>query len=173
MSHPSSPPDSVILGIDPGFDRCGYAVVRSHHSTQSLQLLVADCIQTDRRATKLDRFHQIYDQLELIWQQFPLQAVAMESLYFSRNVSTALPVSEVRGLIAGLGFSHQVPIFEYTPAQVKIAVTGYGRADKKQIQHMLCQLLRLETIPKLDDTSDAIGVALTHAVSTRYPTAHV
>lgn len=164
-------PLTTILGIDPGFDRCGWAVVTTAAKSRTAQLVQAHSIQTRRAETKIQRFNQIFTELSAIITQYQVNEIAMESLYFSRNVSTALPVSEIRGLIVGLGFSYHLKLAEYTPAQVKMAITGYGRADKKQMQHMLVQLLRLETIPKLDDTSDAIAVALTHVYSQRAPIA--
>lgn len=156
----------LILGIDPGYDRCGWAVVASRLGRRdSAQLVQADYIQTNRQASKTQRFAQIWQHLQQIFTTYPITTIAMESLFFSRNVSTALPVSEVRGLVYAQALQHQVPLFEYKPAAIKMAVTGYGRADKQQVMRMVVQLLKLEKIPNIDDTGDAIAVAITHTVS--------
>jgi crossover junction endodeoxyribonuclease RuvC len=150
----------TVLGIDPGFDRCGWAVVTGSGSTP--QALAFDCIQTAKRDGKFARLDQIRRTLIEILTENPVDALAMETLFFSRNVSTALPVSEVRGLIIGLALERGLPVAEYPPATVKLAVAGYGRAEKSQVTKMAARLLRLEKIPKIDDTGDALAVGLTH-----------
>lgn len=150
----------TILGIDPGYDRCGWAVVRGAGS--SAQMIAADCFQTPKNLDKLARFRLLWDFLQQLVHEHKIEEIAIETLFFSRNVSTALPVSEVRGMFFALSFQQNINIFEYSPQQVKLAVTGYGRADKKQVSLMIQRLLRLEKIPKIDDTGDALAVALTH-----------
>lgn len=151
-----------VLAIDPGYDRCGWAVAEI--VGQNIKPLAFDCFMTNRKHEKFQRFEALHAHLTDLFTRFTIKELAMETLFFSRNVSTALPVSEVRGLIAGIAIAHQVPIYEYQPAQIKVAVAGSGRADKTQMLTMVQRLLRLENIPKIDDTGDALAVALTHAV---------
>lgn len=155
----------TILGIDPGYDRCGWAIVQGTGS--SSVMIAADCFQTSKQKEKLERFSLLWQFIETLMVEHKIDALAIESLYFSRNVSTALPVSEVRGILFGCAFTHKLPIFEYTPQQVKLAVTGYGRADKSQVTQMVKRLLKLENIPKIDDTGDALAIALTHLAHQR------
>lgn len=152
----------TVLGIDPGYDRCGWAKVKSDRGR--LIPLEFDCLQTDKRLSKMDRFRLINKHFKQLFDLGEIDALAVETLYFSRNVSTALPVSEVRGMLFGLALSCDVPIYEYSPASVKLAVTGHGRADKVAVQKMTARLLNLEKIPKIDDTVDALAVAVTHLV---------
>lgn len=151
----------VILGIDPGYDRCGWAVVAQQNS--AVKAVQYGCIQTSAQQSKTDRFQEVWKHFSQIFEEYPVNVIAIESLFFSRNVSTALPVSEVRGLVYGQSFLHNVPIAEYQPGSIKLAVTGHGRAPKDQVLKMVCRLLKLEKIPNLDDTGDALAVALTHA----------
>lgn len=151
-----------ILGVDPGYDRCGWAVVEVVGNQQ--RALAYDTLTSPKKLSKLERFQALWQQFQALLTQYQPDEVALESLYFSRNVSTALPVSEVRGLIFGLAFEAGIPIAEYQPNEIKLSVTGYGRADKHQVTLMVTKLLRLEKSPKIDDTDDALAVALTHAV---------
>lgn len=150
-----------VLGIDPGYDRCGWAVVEVRG--MKVHCHAAGCIQTSSKAEKYQRFNQVWTQLNEVATHFPVTVLAMERLVFGRNVSTALPVSEVRGLCFAVAFSHTLPVKEYTPNEIKLAVTGYGRATKPQVLEMVTRLLKLEKIPNLDDTGDALAVALTYA----------
>lgn len=160
----------TVLGVDPGFDRCGWAVIKTEKTLATP--LAFDCLQTNKKQEKLQRFLTIQRHFVEILANFPIDALAVESLYFSRNVSTALPVSEVRGLLFGLALERGIPIFEYAPPTVKLAVTGYGKADKTQMLKMITRLLKLEKIPKIDDTGDALAVALTHILQAR-PSGHL
>lgn len=153
----------VILGIDPGYDRCGWALL----AVLGKQLKAVDfgCVETDRSATKTERFRQIWQHIKELLAEYDVSVIAMEGLFFARNVNTALPVSEVRGILFALAIEHGIPVVEYPPTTIKVAVSGYGKATKKQVITLAAKQLRLEKIPKLDDTGDAIAVALTHAVS--------
>ncbi len=154
-----------VIGIDPGYDRCGWAVVEQ--SGNRYQALDCGCWQTNRQDDKWHRYDQLRIAFAKLIDQYQPEVMAIESLYFSRNVSTALPVSEVRGLLFGLALAAQIPIVEYTPATVKLAVTGYGRADKTQVTKMVILLLKLAKTPLIDDTGDALAVALTHLLQHR------
>lgn len=152
----------IILGIDPGYDRCGWAVLAAEGRT--FKPLAFDVIQTSKTETKYERFQQILLFLEEVIATHQVKEIAIEDLFFARNVNTALPVSEVRGLVFSLAIRAQIPVIEYKPNQIKQTVTGHGQADKQQVMHMVMRQLGLEKIPKIDDTGDALAVALTHAV---------
>lgn len=154
----------IVLGIDPGYDRCGWAVVQK--SGRHFHTLAYGCVQTSPQQTKLERFGAIWQELEEVVTKLPVEVIAMESLIFARNVSTALPVSEVRGMILALAWQKKLAVAEYPPSTIKLTVTGYGKADKEQVYAMVEKQLKLEKKPKLDDTGDALAVALTHLVTT-------
>lgn len=153
----------IVLGIDPGYDRCGWAVV--HQDKRDLTALGYGSVETNRAATKQDRLGQIYDELSQVLDRVPVTAIAMESLVFGRNVSTALPVSEVRGIVFALAWQRGILVTEYSPPTIKLTVTGYGKASKEQVLALLEKQVKLEKKPKLDDTGDALAVAVTHLVS--------
>ena len=150
-----------ILGIDPGFGRMGYAVLLAQG--MDLRLLVCDAIITPSGLGYPQRLQLIYEQLgEIITRYQPAEA-AIEELFFGRNVTTAIKVAQARG-VAMLALAQQgLSINEYTPSEVKLAVTGYGAARKEQVGCMVCQLLHLPVIPKPDDAADAAAIALCHA----------
>lgn len=152
----------IILGLDPGFDRLGWAVAT--RSQRSIEVQALGCIQTITRQPLYVRYASLLTQLEAVLIQYLPTEVAIETLYFSKNVSTALPVSEARGVIISRLLREQLPIFDYNPMQVKLAVTGSGRADKSAIAKMLKLQLKLPRAPHLDDALDAVGICLTHAL---------
>jgi len=144
-----------ILGIDPGSALVGYGLVEED------QALDYGCIRTQNELTILE------EQLKAILKKHKPDAVAVEKLFFSKNTKTALKVGESRGVIMLLISQSRIPVAEYTPLEVKLAVTGYGRADKKQMQLMVKNLLKLKEIPKPDDAADALAIALCHQNSYR------
>lgn len=154
-----------VLGIDPGYDRCGWAVIQAEGT--KLSVVRADVFQSSSKLDKSVRFAQLWHFMNEVIVAEGIQELALETLFFSRNVSTALPVSEVRGMFFALVFQHALTLAEYTPQQIKLAVTGYGKADKYQVTQMVCRLLNLEKIPKIDDTGDALAVAVTHLAHVR------
>jgi len=143
------------LGIDPGSALVGYGLVEEDRA------LDYGCIKTQNQLTLLE------EQLQAILKKHQPDAVAVEKLFFSQNTKTALKVGESRGVIMLLISRSRIPVAEYTPLEVKLAVTGYGRADKKQIQLMVKNLLKLPEIPQPDDAADALAVALCHQNSYR------
>lgn len=153
----------IVLGIDPGYDRCGWAVVQKEGRT--LQALGYGCVQTSKSQSKLERLGAVCDELTAVLAKVKVDVIAMESLIFARNVSTALPVSEVRGVVQTLAWQQQLPVAEYPPSTIKLTVTGYGKASKEQVYTMVEQQVKLEKKPKLDDTGDALAVAITHLVT--------
>lgn len=150
-----------ILGIDPGTGILGFGVIEQ--DKRSSRLIDAGVIRTPVHQPLSERLVTIHDELAQLMDAHELHAMAVEKLFFSRNVTTAISVSHARGVVLLLGQQRRIPIFEYTPMQIKQAITGYGRADKKQIQEMVRILLGLSEVPKPDDCADALAAALTHA----------
>jgi len=153
--------DKPILGIDPGFARCGYGIIgndKKIHVAHSW-----GCIQTTPKTgdTPL-RLLTIFDAIEELIILYHPSCLVCEKLFFSRNTTTAMQVSEARGVILLAAAKHQIQVFEYTPKQVKLAITGSGNADKKQVQMMIARLLRLSEIPSPDDAADGLSLALCH-----------
>lgn len=153
----------IVLGIDPGYDRCGWAVLQ--RVGREIHAIGYGCIETNRQDAKLQRLGHICDEVTAILGKVKIDEIAMESLVFGRNVSTALPVSEVRGVIQALAWQNQIPVAEYGPSTIKLTITGYGKADKQQVYALLEKQVKLEKKPKLDDTGDALAVAVTHLVT--------
>jgi len=146
----------VILGIDPGTAATGYGVIDVENSPQ---LLECGCLRTSSRESMVHRLRKIYEQVREIVDRFSPGEVAVEDVFFNRNVKTALSVGQARGVIL-LAVSHRgAEVFSYTPLEVKQAITGYGKASKEQIQEMI------KCLPFPDDAADAIAVALCHFYS--------
>ena len=157
---------TIVIGIDPGYDRMGIAVVEKAGGKETL--LYSDCIETDRKAEFGERFLQIGNALEKIFKKYPADALSIEKLFFSKNQKTAGTVAEVRGVVVYLGAKHGLPVFEYTPGEIKLAVAGYGSADKKQVTEMVGRLIEIKKAIKHDDEYDAIAAALTHLAMSRF-----
>lgn len=153
----------VILGIDPGYAIVGFGVLRSERGSQTL--LACGAINTPAGLPLSKRLLQIADDLEELISQFKPDAVAVERLYFGNNVTTGIGVAQARGVILMTAERHGIPIFEYDPSQVKMAVVGYGKAEKHQVMDMTKRLLNLKSVPKPDDAADAVAIALCHARS--------
>jgi crossover junction endodeoxyribonuclease RuvC len=151
----------IILGIDPGFAIVGYGVLR--HEDNRFTTLDYGSINTDAGTPFERRLLTIHEALSRVMDRYAPQSVAVEQLYFNKNVKTALAVAQGRGAILLTAARRGLRIAEYTPLQVKIAVTGYGRADKAQIQQMVKTILNLQSEPKPDDVADALAVAICHA----------
>jgi crossover junction endodeoxyribonuclease RuvC len=156
-----------VLGIDPGFGAVGYGVVEMRSSR--IDLVSYGAIRTEPQEPIPDRLLKIHDRLEELLLEFRPDESAVEELFFFRNVTTAIQVSEARGVILLAMRRHEVPIFEYTPHQVKLAVTGYGRAEKGQVQRTLKTFFRMEVNPRPDDAADALAVAWCHLTSRKFP----
>ena len=152
-----------ILGIDPGTGILGFGVIDV--TGGKTQLVDAGVIRTQAHEDDVVRLQTIYDELpDIITQTKPTHR-AVEKLFFARNVTTAMTVAQARGVVLLCGSQNNLEIAEYTPLQIKMAITGYGRADKKQIQEMVRIHLGLAEVPKPDDCADALAAALTHAQS--------
>jgi len=153
----------IILGIDPGYDRIGWAVGKK--KSQSVAVLGYGLIQTDSKAKLSQRYLQIQTELTQIIKQYQPQICAIEKLFFAQNKTTALKVSEARGVILITAITHQLEIYEFSPQEIKLSVTGYGGADKQAVTKMLGIQLELPSEKIIDDVTDALAVVLTTALS--------
>lgn len=154
-----------IIGIDPGTGILGFGVIDAEGA--KLKLVDAGVIRTPVHQPDSDRLKTIHDELkELIEQHNPV-VMSVEKLFFSRNITTAMSVSQARGVVLLLGKQFDLELFEFTPPQIKQAVTGYGKAEKKQIQEMVRTILGLKEVPKPDDAADALAAAICCSMSMR------
>ena len=154
-----------ILGIDPGYAIVGYGAL--DYAAGRLAVGEYGAITTQAHTLFEERLVTVYDEMEALIARTQPLALAMETLFYAHNQSTVIYVAEARGVILLAARKAGVPVFEYTPLQVKQAVAGYGKATKKQVQEMTRALLKLEKIPKPDDTADALAMAICHAHSSR------
>ena len=153
--------ERLILGIDPGFGRMGYAIVAAAGS--DLRLLTCNAIMTPAALTYPQRLQRVYEELGEIIDQYRPGEAAIESLFFGKNVTTAIAVAQARGVAILILAQRELSIAEYTPSAVKLAVTGYGAARKEQVGYMVGQWLHLSAIPEPDDAADAAAIAICHA----------
>ncbi len=153
----------IILGIDPGYAIVGYGVIdyRNNHFT----VVDYGAILTDAGTPFNERLEKIYDNLTALIEKYNPEAMSVEKVFYNSNAKTVIDVSQARGVIMLAAQKNKLPVFEYTPLQVKQSVVGYGRAEKKQIQEMTKRILNLEKVPKPDDTADALAMAICHAHS--------
>ena len=150
----------IILGIDPGYAIVGYGVVE--YKATRFRTLAYGAITTPAHTSPESRLKTIYEELDKIIKMYSPDCMAVEQLFFNTNQKTAILVAEARGVILLCAEQNGVKIYEYTPLQVKQAVVGYGRAEKKQVIAMVVRFLGLEKTPKLDDTCDALAIAVCH-----------
>jgi len=151
----------IILGIDPGLATVGWGVISTDGNRH--KALAYGSIITPPATPLEDRLLQISDELDAIMKKYKPDSMAVEELFFNTNITTGIRVAEARGVTLLAGKKNNVPIYEYTPLQVKQSVVGYGRAEKKQIITMVTLLLGLKEPPKPDDTADALAIAICHA----------
>lgn len=150
-----------ILGIDPGIAIVGYGVIDDRNG--DIQPVQYGSIQTPKELGVPERLQQIYLGMKQIIELYKPEVIAVEKLFFNTNTTTAFTVGQARGVILLAAEQAKIKVYEYTPLQVKQAIVGYGKAEKKQIQMMVRVLLSLKAEPKPDDVADALGVAITHA----------
>lgn len=155
----------IIAGIDPGTATTGYAIIEAN-GTQ-IKLIEYGCIKTSSTIPGHKRINKIYDEVCTLLDTYKPSVLAIERLFFNRNVTNAIHVGQASGVVMLAAAQRDIKVFSYTPLQVKIALTGYGRADKRQMQQMVKRFLGLSEIPKPDDAADAIAVAICHANSSR------
>lgn len=155
-----------ILGIDPGTGICGFGVV-SFTTHRQPRMVTAGVISTPAHTPLADRLLDIFDSLNQIIDETQPDEVSIEKLYFNQNITTGISVAEARGVVLLVARQHSLPTYEYTPLQIKQTLTGYGRANKKQMQESVRQYLKMRDIVKPDDAADALAAAITHALMTR------
>jgi len=151
----------IVLGIDPGLSLTGWGVVKAESYDKILPLKYG-CIRTQAKVTLLERLHGINKELQEILDFYKPDVVAIEQLFFLKKASSVAFVGQARGAIVLTVAMNKIKLFEYNPRSVKIALTGYGSADKHQMQHMVKTILRLKEIPQPDDAADALAMAVCH-----------
>lgn len=152
-----------IIGIDPGTATTGFSILE--HDKKKFRLLDYGCIKTSKNTAMPLRLHQIAEDLRTLIKKWQPNEASIEKIYFNKNVKTAISVAQARGVISQTLTENGVAQKEYTPAEIKMAVCGYGRADKKMVQRMIKMILGLKTEPKPDDAADAIAAAICNANS--------
>jgi crossover junction endodeoxyribonuclease RuvC len=156
----------IILGIDPGTAASGFGIIEA--TNNNFKAKEYGCIKTSSSEPMAERLSTLYQGLKKIIKKFNPNVIAVEQVFFSKNVKTALSIGQARGVALLASAQEGIPLFEYTPLQVKIAVSGYGRADKSQVQKMVRVLLKMDEIPKPDDAADGLAIALCHGFSAKY-----
>ncbi len=152
---------SRVIAIDPGFDRCGVAVLEKENGKE--RVLFSHCIVTNKKESRAERLLQIGTELRNIITKWQPNALALESLFFNQNISSAVGVAEARGVIAFIASEAGLPVHEYSPQEIKIAVTGYGKASKTDVERMVGKLVTLPNkVKRLDDELDAVALGITH-----------
>ncbi len=150
-----------VLGIDPGYAIVGYGAV--DFTQNKFTVLCYGAITTKAGLQFSNRLLEIYNDMDTLLKKVMPEAIAIEKLFFNTNTTTAMDVAHARGVILLAAKQNGVPVYEYTPPQVKSAVTGYGMAEKKQVMEMTKNILGLENVPKPDDTADALAIAICHS----------
>ncbi|MBU0974094.1 crossover junction endodeoxyribonuclease RuvC [Patescibacteria group bacterium] len=156
---------TTILGIDPGYDRVGWAV--GHYQNSKFYVKDLGCIQTNKNEDIFCRYVQIIAELKTVTKKYSPKILAIETLFFAKNKKTALKVSEARGIIIGTLLDEGLEVFEYSPNAIKLAVTGSGSADKQAVEKMVKMQLKHDLNGQIDDAIDALAVAMTHGFSSR------
>ena len=152
--------DGITLGIDPGTARLGYGLIRGGLQPK---LIDAGVIETWPDEAMPNRLVTLYDGVSELIAEFHPNVLAIERLLFAQNVTTAIPVGQARGVVLLAAAQADVPVAEYSPSEVKHAISGYGKADKQQMQEMVRMILNLSRVPQPDDAADALAVAICHA----------
>lgn len=155
-----------IFGVDPGIARCGWGAIQIENG--KLKMENCGCVETRVGISIEKRLLVVYKEIVKLIEKYKPDSIAVEELFFNTNAKTALVVGQARGVVLLAAAEKDISVATYTPLQVKIAVTGYGKADKKQVGNMVKAILKLKNIPKLDDVSDALAVALTHAFTNKF-----
>ena len=155
-----------ILAVDPGYDRLGIAVLEKEEGDETL--VYSDCFQTNKNDSYSVRLRAIGDEVERLIEEYSPDVFASEGLFFATNRKTAIDVAGSRGAIFYVAEKYNLPVHEYTPLQIKVAVTGYGKSDKAQVTDMVCRLIKMDDKKRLDDEFDAIAVALTCAAIEKF-----
>jgi crossover junction endodeoxyribonuclease RuvC len=154
-----------IIGIDPGIGRCGWGVIDFEKG--KFTTLNYGCIETSPKKTVEKRLEEIHNEISALIKKYSPQVLSIEELFFNNNAKTAFVVGQARGVILLAAAENNLEIGIYTPLQVKLSLTGYGRAEKPQVGQMVKLLLALKEIPRPDDTADGLAIAITHAFSSK------
>ncbi len=157
-----------VLGIDPGTATTGYGLIARPSDDDSIELVEYGVLRTSPDTPMAERLLELHSGIDEIVQALEPDVFAVEELYFARNVSSALKVGQARGVVLLVAAQASLPVFEYQPRQIKLSLTGYGSADKSQVQEMVRLTLDLAELPRPDDAADAIATALTHLQMARY-----
>ncbi|MFH1656751.1 MAG: crossover junction endodeoxyribonuclease RuvC [Candidatus Nealsonbacteria bacterium] len=162
----------IILGIDPGLATTGFGVIRKLKNNEDIETIDYGCIITKPDLNCGERLKIINNEINKLIIRHNPKILAIESLYFFKNLKTAMPVSQAKGVILLTAAKKKIPVHEFTPLQVKMTITGYGKAEKKQVQKMIQTILKLEEKPedkekRKDDATDALGVALCYVYQTK------
>lgn len=157
----------LVLGLDPGTATTGYGVVKEHEDG-SVEAIDYGVISTKAKTPMPQRLQQIFEELNKLIERYQPDEIAIEELFFGRNVTTGITVAQARGVMLLVAAQHNIPIASYKPKAAKQAITGYGSADKHQMQMMMMQILNLEEIPRPDDAADGLAMAYTHLNTTRF-----
>lgn len=155
----------IILGIDPGIAIVGYGIIK--YKNNKFKVIDYGQINTDPKLSTLERLEIIYKGIDILIKNYNVNEIGVEELFFNKNVKTAITVAQARGVILLSCQHNKIPVYEYTPLQVKQGVVGYGRAEKSQVQQMVTSFLGLKKVPKPDDVADALAVAICHAHSNK------
>lgn len=166
-TRPSPRWERVVLGVDPGTATMGYGVV-GQTTGGDLALLACGVLRTQANMPMHLRLKELFDDLQKLIREFQPQCVAVEKLFFGRNVTNALSVGQARGAVLLAAALAKLDVAEYTPAEVKHAIAGYGNAEKQQVQEMVQRLLELDFLPKPDDAADGVAIAVCHLQAARY-----
>ena len=159
---------NVIIGVDPGYDRCGIAVINSIKGVGAEELLFSTCVQTSQKNDFHTRLKNISNAFNDVLEKFQPGVLSIENLYFNTNQKTASKVLEVKGAIEILALNKNLLVYEYTPLQIKNAIAGNGRAGKREVYSMLKHLIKINKEIKIDDEFDAIACALTCSASIKF-----
>ena len=157
----------IILGIDPGYGTMGYGVIEKLNNGNTLPVDYG-VVTTPKAESFPVRLAMLEEGLNRIFAKYKPEEIAVEELFFTKNVTTGIPVAQARGVILLSAVKYCGKLYEYTPMQIKQALTGYGKADKVQMMHVVTSLLHLKSIPRPDDAADALAVALCHAHTSRF-----
>ena len=150
-----------ILGIDPGMAIVGYGLIETN--IDKPELVTSGSIRTDKNKSDSERLLEIFNDLSTLVEEIKPDCASVENLFFFKNQKTVIPVAEARGVILTVLQKYNIPSYSYTPMEVKQVLTGYGRADKKEVEQMVKISLKTSKLPKLDDTVDAIAIAICHS----------
>ncbi|MCX9015029.1 MAG: crossover junction endodeoxyribonuclease RuvC [Candidatus Methanoperedens sp.] len=150
----------IVIGIDPGLATVGFGVIQKNG--HDIKPVSYGCIRTSSKKQTPDRLLEIYDETCGLFDKYAPECIAIERLFFNKNVTNAMSVSEARGVVLLAARQRNIPVYEYTPLQVKQGITGSGKADKRQMQEMIKALLKLDELPKPDDAADGLSIALCH-----------